>query len=152
MARALDVPLYRKTISGTAVEMGNEYGSRDGSSTTASGVNGDETEDLYTLLQTVKVRPLPVLDTRALNLPSFITLTSRVSLSVLFCLRTNASASSMCASTHSRNTTESEDRTVAGDWVSQLCVTFGTVTSASCWKRWSATTYMQFSSKWRESD
>ena len=49
-----------------------------------------------------KFVPSPVLDTRALNLPSFITPTSRVSLSVLFCLRTNASASSMCASTHSR--------------------------------------------------
>lgn len=54
------MPLYRKTISGTAVEMGNEYGSRNGSVTTASGVDGDETEDLYTLLQTVKVRPLPM--------------------------------------------------------------------------------------------
>lgn len=40
--------------------MGNEYGSRNGSVTTASGVDGDETEDLYTLLQTVKVRPLPM--------------------------------------------------------------------------------------------
>ena len=95
------MPLYRKTISGTAVEMRNEYGSRNGSATTFSGVDGDETEDLYTLLQTVKVRPLPGLDVRALNLPSLIIPISRGSLSVLFCLRTNASALSMCASTHS---------------------------------------------------
>lgn len=44
--------------------MSNEYGSRDGSETTASGVGGDETEDLFALLQIVKVRPLPRVDTQ----------------------------------------------------------------------------------------
>lgn len=46
--------------------MSNEYGSRGGSETTASGVDGDETEDLYALLQTVKVRPFPRIDTQDL--------------------------------------------------------------------------------------
>ncbi|KAJ7283900.1 hypothetical protein C8J57DRAFT_748482 [Mycena rebaudengoi] len=50
VARALDVPLYRRVISGHAVEQGSEYGSRSG----ASGISGDETEDLHALLSTVK--------------------------------------------------------------------------------------------------
>ncbi|KAF8914026.1 hypothetical protein CPB84DRAFT_1758186 [Gymnopilus junonius] len=52
VARALGVPLYRKVISGTAVEQGSEYGGRKASE--AGGVAGDETEDLYQLLVTVK--------------------------------------------------------------------------------------------------
>ena len=51
VARALDVPLYRKTISGQAIEQGSEYGARN----SGSGIIGDETEDLYALLSTVKV-------------------------------------------------------------------------------------------------
>ncbi|KAF7301802.1 Diphthami-syn-2 domain-containing protein [Mycena indigotica] len=50
VARALDVPLYRRVISGEAIEQGSEYGAR----TANSGVSGDETEDLYALLSTVK--------------------------------------------------------------------------------------------------
>ncbi|KAJ7684045.1 hypothetical protein B0H17DRAFT_1226051 [Mycena rosella] len=50
VARALDVPLYRRVISGQAVEQGSEYGARTG----AGGIAGDETEDLYALLSTVK--------------------------------------------------------------------------------------------------
>lgn len=53
VARALEVPLYRRVISGTAVEQGSEYGGRKASE--AGGVAGDETEDLYQLLVTVKV-------------------------------------------------------------------------------------------------
>lgn len=56
IAHALDVQLYRKTIEGTAVEQGSEYGSR--SANAPSGVTGDETEDLFDLLSTVKVRDL----------------------------------------------------------------------------------------------
>ncbi|KAF9569327.1 hypothetical protein CPC08DRAFT_653266 [Agrocybe pediades] len=52
VARALDVPLYRRIISGNAVEQGSEYGGR--SANNAGGVTGDETEDLYELLSTVK--------------------------------------------------------------------------------------------------
>ncbi|PCH41130.1 hypothetical protein WOLCODRAFT_143406 [Wolfiporia cocos MD-104 SS10] len=52
VARALDVPLYRRVISGAAVEQGSEYGGR--SSAESGGVEGDETEDLYVLLSTVK--------------------------------------------------------------------------------------------------
>ncbi|KAI0750773.1 hypothetical protein C8Q80DRAFT_1268091 [Daedaleopsis nitida] len=52
VGRALDVPLYRRVISGTAVEQGGEYGGRDPSS--RGGIAGDETEDLYELLSTVK--------------------------------------------------------------------------------------------------
>ena len=56
VAQALGVQLYRKTIDGTAVEQGSEYGSR--TTGTSSGVKGDETEDLFDLLSTVKVRNL----------------------------------------------------------------------------------------------
>ncbi|KAI0661073.1 hypothetical protein C8Q70DRAFT_912261 [Cubamyces menziesii] len=52
VGRALDVPLYRRVISGAAVEQGGEYGGRDPAH--SGGVNGDETEDLYELLSTVK--------------------------------------------------------------------------------------------------
>ena len=52
VGRALDVPLYRRVISGAAVEQGGEYGGRDPS--TSGGTPGDETEDLYELLATVK--------------------------------------------------------------------------------------------------
>ena len=56
VGRALDVPLYRRVISGAAVEQGGEYGGRDPS--TSDGTPGDETEDLYELLATVKARLL----------------------------------------------------------------------------------------------
>ncbi|KAF8205097.1 hypothetical protein BJ912DRAFT_940247 [Pholiota molesta] len=52
VAQALDVPLYRRVITGNAVEQGTEYGGRNPSS--SGGVLGDETEDLYELLATVK--------------------------------------------------------------------------------------------------
>lgn len=54
VAQALDVPLFRKVITGGAVEQGVEYGGR--TAETNDGVEGDETEDLYALLLTVKVR------------------------------------------------------------------------------------------------
>ena len=54
VAQALDVPLYRRVISGVAVEQGSEYGTRTAKD--QDGVLGDETEDLYSLLLTVKVR------------------------------------------------------------------------------------------------
>lgn len=53
VAQALDVPLYRRTIEGTAVNMEAEYGARQ--AVTNTGTGGDETEDLYELLRTVKV-------------------------------------------------------------------------------------------------
>jgi diphthine-ammonia ligase len=53
VADALDVPLYRGTIRGTAVNMGSDYGSRESSK--LAGDNGDETEDLFSLLASVKV-------------------------------------------------------------------------------------------------
>lgn len=53
VAQALDVPLFRRIISGTAVDLSSEYGSRSVSSNGAK--DGDETEDLYELLRTVKV-------------------------------------------------------------------------------------------------
>ncbi|KAI0638098.1 hypothetical protein C8Q77DRAFT_1153777 [Trametes polyzona] len=52
VGRALDVPLYRRVISGSAVEQGGEYGARDPAH--SGGISGDETEDLYELLSTVK--------------------------------------------------------------------------------------------------
>src|ERR1700685_3951899 len=53
ITRALDVPLHRRVISGAAVEQGSEYGARNAED--PGGVLGDETEDLYSLLLTVKV-------------------------------------------------------------------------------------------------
>jgi diphthine-ammonia ligase len=51
VARALDIPLYRRVIFGQALEQGSEYGARNA----PNGVAGDETEDLHALLSTVKV-------------------------------------------------------------------------------------------------
>lgn len=56
VAQALDVPLYRRTISGSAIELGSEYGGRRAHD--AGGIVGDETEDLYELLSRVKVNTL----------------------------------------------------------------------------------------------
>lgn len=55
VARALEVPLYRRVITGNAVEQGSEYGGR--SAKDVVGVEGDETEDLFALLSEVKVYP-----------------------------------------------------------------------------------------------
>ncbi|KAI5123446.1 hypothetical protein M0805_006150 [Coniferiporia weirii] len=52
VAQALDVPLYKKSISGSAVEQGSEYGTREAGNW--DGVKGDETEDLFELLLEVK--------------------------------------------------------------------------------------------------
>ncbi|KLO15862.1 hypothetical protein SCHPADRAFT_920076 [Schizopora paradoxa] len=52
VAEALDVPLYRGIIKGTAVDQRSEYGSREPGK--FNGVEGDETEDLFDLLNTVK--------------------------------------------------------------------------------------------------
>ena len=54
VAAALDVPLYRRVITGSAVQQTMEYGSR--SANNFEGITGDETEDLYELLSQVKVR------------------------------------------------------------------------------------------------
>ncbi|KAM5540426.1 hypothetical protein V8D89_005884 [Ganoderma adspersum] len=59
VGRALDVPLYRRVIAGAAVEQGGEYGGRDPSE--SGGIQGDETEDLYELLLTVKIHHPEVL-------------------------------------------------------------------------------------------
>lgn len=55
VAAALETPLYRRVISGTAIEQGSEYGAR-GMITGPAAVPGDETEDLFELLKLVKVR------------------------------------------------------------------------------------------------
>ncbi|CEL59671.1 Diphthine--ammonia ligase OS=Schizosaccharomyces pombe (strain 972 / ATCC 24843) GN=mug71 PE=1 SV=1 [Rhizoctonia solani AG-1 IB] len=55
VARALEVPLFRRTINGSAVEQGGEYGDRAGKADRENeGVDGDETEDMFTLLSEVK--------------------------------------------------------------------------------------------------
>ena len=54
VAKALDVPLYRRVISGSAKHQGAEYGSRAPHGSV--DLMGDETEDLYHLLSTVLVR------------------------------------------------------------------------------------------------
>lgn len=53
VADALGVPLYRRIISGLAVDVSSEYGNRNAEQN--SGMKGDETEDLFELLSTVKV-------------------------------------------------------------------------------------------------
>lgn len=53
VAQALDVPLYRRIITGSAVHQGSEYGGRERGK--SDGHTGDETEDLYALLSLVKV-------------------------------------------------------------------------------------------------
>ncbi|KAG6869305.1 hypothetical protein C0993_000058 [Termitomyces sp. T159_Od127] len=59
VARALEVPLYRRVITGTAIEQGSEYGSRNSKGIIA--VEGDETEDLLALLSEVKAHHPDVL-------------------------------------------------------------------------------------------
>ncbi|KAJ8523424.1 hypothetical protein ONZ45_g134 [Pleurotus djamor] len=54
VAKALDVPLFRRVISGSAVEQSLEYGTRRVRSLEA--ISGDETEDLLELLSTVKTQ------------------------------------------------------------------------------------------------
>jgi diphthine-ammonia ligase len=66
VAEALDVPLYRRVIRGSAIEQGSEYGTRHGD-TTSPGVSGDETEDLYELLRTVIVCPHQICFRGSLN-------------------------------------------------------------------------------------
>jgi diphthine-ammonia ligase len=56
VAQALDVPLVRRIIRGTAVEQGAEYGDREARPTPQNAVLGDETEDMFALLIDVKVR------------------------------------------------------------------------------------------------
>ena len=51
VAAAFDLPIVRRVIAGTAVQQSSEYGERKA----LSSVTGDETEDMYELLLTVKV-------------------------------------------------------------------------------------------------
>ena len=55
VAQALDVPLIRRVIRGMAIQQGIEYGSRDALPSEESVTQGDETEDLFLLLEEVKV-------------------------------------------------------------------------------------------------
>lgn len=63
VAQAFDLPLYRRTIAGTALHQGAEYGSRQAGegASRSHGTKGDETEDLYELLLEVKVSFLRLL-------------------------------------------------------------------------------------------
>ncbi|PWN87135.1 hypothetical protein FA10DRAFT_256461 [Acaromyces ingoldii] len=59
IAQAMDLPLYRTTISGTALNQTSSYGSRLGLGQQAgpsSASRRDETEDLYELLRLVKAK------------------------------------------------------------------------------------------------
>lgn len=71
LAEALDLPLYRRVITGGALNVAGDYGARTGSAdrddveqgssresvsaAVGGGTKGDETEDLYELLSEVKV-------------------------------------------------------------------------------------------------
>jgi len=67
IAQSLRLPLYTRTITGTAVNVAGEYGDRKGVADVdekegredggagGGGTEGDETEDLYELLKEVKV-------------------------------------------------------------------------------------------------
>jgi hypothetical protein len=97
VARALDVPLYRRVIRGSPVEQRAEYGSRDGAA--PSSVVGDETEDLYELLRIVIVGvPRMLANKRHLNFSVCrkIIPPSKASLLAPFCRTISASGSSMC--------------------------------------------------------
>lgn len=92
IAKCLDVPLYRRVISGGAVDQGLDYGDRG----RLRGVEGDETEDLYTLLSEVKVavsRHILLLYSR---FQSLCTLMYKASRSVLFCRIINAQGWNTC--------------------------------------------------------
>ncbi|KAG9075561.1 hypothetical protein FS749_012764 [Ceratobasidium sp. UAMH 11750] len=55
VAGALGVPLFRRTIHGSAIEQGGEYGRREGRADFGeAGIAGDETEDMFALLSEVK--------------------------------------------------------------------------------------------------
>jgi len=54
IAQSMELPLFTRDIKGKAVERGPEYGSRT-SSGEGSEVRGDETEDLYMLVKSIKV-------------------------------------------------------------------------------------------------
>ncbi|KAG8713509.1 hypothetical protein FRC09_018646 [Ceratobasidium sp. 395] len=55
VAGALGVPLFRRTIYGSAVEQGGEYGRREGKADSVEAeITGDETEDMFSLLSEVK--------------------------------------------------------------------------------------------------
>jgi hypothetical protein len=94
VARALDVPLYRRIISGTAIVQDSEYGGRGVNE--RGGVHGDETEDLYALLsdvkvtQTLSIHPLSFVERMMCCSPNI--LMQRVSLSGPFCQTISASA------------------------------------------------------------
>ncbi|SRR6266478_1123177 len=98
IARALDIPLYRRVISGTAIVQDSEYGGRDAKE--RGGVDGDETEDLYALLAHVKVMQTlsmqPFSPIKQVVCCSLNILTQRVSLLVPSFRITSAYASSMC--------------------------------------------------------
>jgi len=47
-AEAMDLPLYRRTIQGSSLAIGRDY----------TQTEGDEVEDLFQLLQLVKVMPV----------------------------------------------------------------------------------------------
>ena len=81
VAAALGVPLYRRVISGGAIELGSEYGSRN--ATDVGGVQGDETEDMYALLSTVKVN----LQISSLCLPNLVSESTESSPRHWRCLR-----------------------------------------------------------------
>ena len=54
VAEAMQLPLYRRIITGTAINQRSEYGSRTASSSSTTAK--DETEDLYHLLLDVKAK------------------------------------------------------------------------------------------------
>ncbi|CBQ69413.1 conserved hypothetical protein [Sporisorium reilianum SRZ2] len=54
VAEAMQLPLYRRIIKGTAINQRAEYGSRAAASSSSTPEQQDETEDLYHLLMDVK--------------------------------------------------------------------------------------------------
>ena len=54
IAEAMDLPLFRRTIDGSAVDQSSDYASTS-NARVVGHVEGDETEDLYMLLQDVLV-------------------------------------------------------------------------------------------------
>ena len=117
IARSMNLPLYTRIIRGKAVDRGPEYGSRLRGGP-GSGCEGDETEDLETLLQDVMAGfILP--SNRLLNTSEPIQ-KSQPSLQAPFFQTTNALGSSMWLS----------------ESVSPLSLIFGSLIKALCWMLW----------------
>lgn len=113
IAQSLRLPLYTRTITGTAVNVAGEYGDRKGvadvdereeKNESGGGTAGDETEDLWELLKEVKVsRRIPLSRFEYINWTQLIAF-----LRVLSSRKTTPTSKASPSVRSSRATNESE--------------------------------------------